>query len=1073
TQIRIQALILLRSLALRPTPSSSVWVNSVRPDQQNSIINSLIQSLVLSATPTASSLDPLNQQPSEWIVQIGHTISDLAKNSQQINFTSEPWSIALRPLVIHHLLPDHPSHPSSHPPDPILQTTLLNILTSVPSLFCSSTSELEAILSSSLSSNHFPLRLAALQSICISELDSTTQFSDIVYHSILIHLPDHHNQSETETALDHLIEFLTFNDVHDLLAWIQPLVKIICLRTNPITIRSPALECLVTLIECSAPTPNQLQELPWLEGLLSCLIGLMAEIPEDSEWASRIYTEDDDEDADEMYIQAEQALDRVCQQMMITHENQILPQLFSQAQSFAGLDWRAKQAYLSALAVVIPASQSHSNFNHQIIQILALGFHDSHPRVIYASLYALAQLCGFLMETLKYNPEYQNQIMSCLVHSLDLKDYSKIQNYAAKALTELLLQSTNQAWGQKMIELDHTVFESLFMRLIHLNPTSVNPAGLNGLVAIGSLFGSVSQLIAMRFYDLAIDHFEKTFDRIQALRKPLSERSEQDQTAYDQVQCQFYDAVSEFASNIGEERFDTDSSKWANRMLQSINSDSDEKMRILGYLIRLSNGISPHRFLQDGFLEIVLDNLLKACQSKPDISISALLDQSHEFDDPQWVSVLIGDQTFGIKSHDLEVKDGAAENLLALTRRMGVWLIPYCDRIVDAVIPLLKFYFSDTVREATMALLPVLLRSAKASGMPSEQVSVISTSFCASISEALSSEPDEPGNLSSSLLAAWADCFNQSIPSAGEVDRMIELSQRRLEIVADKERDDQDVDNDDGGEDNKARALTLLSRVLRLMITLRPSWNWQELTFKVVGWVINQEIDQSTELSLGLKRLGFRLIGAFVNAGSSPWGEDLIGRVGKEILSGFDDQDNCLRGLSPFIIGLCAEKSVEESKPIYRELVKSSIGKLVEGLNRREGNEVEKLKIEAIKMARENCLSALAKIIRNSIEGVNIDLNLILDKWIDALPIEIDIEEIEATYGLLLELIARGHELVDPSKNSVERIKRVIGSMVSIIENPKVNSETKNSISVGLKSYLSQVPESIDKQIIIGRNDNS
>lgn len=59
------------------------------------------------------------------------------------------------------------------------------------------------------------------------------------------------------------------------------------------------------------------------------------------------------------------------------------------------------------------------------------------------------------------------------------------------------------------------------------------------------------------------------------------------------------------------------------------------------------------------------------------------------------------------------------------------------------------------------------------------------------------------------------------------------------------------------------------------------------------------------------------------------------------------------------------------------------------------------------KLARENCVSAIAKIIRNQTEGVQIDVEAILPSWIAALPVELDTEEIEPSYGLLLELIAR------------------------------------------------------------------
>jgi hypothetical protein len=51
-------------------------------------------------------------------------------------------------------------------------------------------------------------------------------------------------------------------------------------------------------------------------------------------------------------------------------------------------------------------------------------------------------------------------------------------------------------------------------------------------------------------------------------------------------------------------------------------------------------------------------------------------------------------------------------------------------------------------------------------------------------------------------------------------------------------------------------------------------------------------------------------------------------------------------------------------------------------------------------------ITIVAKIVRNP-EGLVIDVDKILPQWIDALPIQIDVEEVEPSYGLLLELIAR------------------------------------------------------------------
>lgn len=62
------------------------------------------------------------------------------------------------------------------------------------------------------------------------------------------------------------------------------------------------------------------------------------------------------------------------------------------------------------------------------------------------------------------------------------------------------------------------------------------------------------------------------------------------------------------------------------------------QMRILSSLAGLSGGMNAERFVNEGFLAILIDRLVKVCQSQPDISVSALFDEAHEFDDRHWES---------------------------------------------------------------------------------------------------------------------------------------------------------------------------------------------------------------------------------------------------------------------------------------------------------------------------------------------------------------------------------------------------------------------------------------------------
>jgi hypothetical protein len=55
----------------------------------------------------------------------------------------------------------------------------------------------------------------------------------------------------------------------------------------------------------------------------------------------------------------------------------------------------------------------------------------------------------------------------------------------------------------------------------------------------------------------------------------------------------------------------------------------------------------------------------------------------------------------------------------------------------------------------------------------------------------------------------------------------------------------------------------------------------------------------------------------------------------------------------------------------------------------------------------------------------------------------------------------RGHESVDPTKNEIGRIEQVIQSLLSAILNDSITFECRNSLSVALRAYLSQLPPQI------------
>lgn len=216
--------------------------------------------------------------------------------------------------------------------------------------------------------------------------------------------------------------------------------------------------------------------------------------------------------------------------------------------------------------------------------------------------------------------------------------------------------------------------------------------------------------------------------------------------------------------------------------------------------------------------------------------------------------------------------------------------------------------------------------------MTKEQVEGISTSFCNSISNAFNVEPMDPSNLSDSLLLSWAECAGYQSPSSEEVIRISQFCCLRIQKILDLDSTTTTNHHKEKEEENKdyldsIRALfTAISRVLRISISFYPDLIFNLLYQNVIDWSqISITPNNASSINsrpyiiaIGLKRLGFRLVGAFVKFSSVPNlslesevqvgvvgagnpATTLIEKIGNYILLGFNDQ-GMLVFIFPFLV---------------------------------------------------------------------------------------------------------------------------------------------------------------------------
>lgn len=109
--------------------------------------------------------------------------------------------------------------------------------------------------------------------------------------------------------------------------------------------------------------------------------------------------------------------------------------------------------------------------------------------------------------------------------------------------------------------------------------------------------------------------------------------------------------------------------------------------------------------------------------------------------------------------------------------------------------------------------------------------------------------------------------------------------------------------------------------------------------------------------------------------------------------------DPAIRRICAYTVGVAALNEEGLYSTFYRQCVPT----LCESLLHKPASTTED---EDELLAYENVVSALGKIMANDTTGV-VDGNTILPVWLAALPIKLDIDEMEHCYSLLLDLIAR------------------------------------------------------------------
>jgi len=380
--------------------------------------------------------------------------------------------------------------------------------------------------------------------------------------------------------------------------------------------------------------------------------------------------------------------------------------------------------------------------------------------------------------------------------------------------------------------------------------------------------------------------------------------------------------------------------------------------------------------------------------------------------------------------------------LVTYARELKGDFAPYVEETIVLMLPLLKFFFHDDVREAAAESLPYLLECAKTRG--TEYLMKSWSIICPELIKAIEAEPEH------SVLAEHLGSFAKCVEILGmgclteeymaqvlkfllstinqHLERQAERNTKRKDEDYDDDVEDQLVDEDE--EDvytlsklgdlfhalfstHKEKFLPvfdqLLIHVVKLLEQTRP---WSDRQWGLC--IFDDVIEYTGPLALNYQQ-------HFV----------------QQMLHYLTDEQAEVRQAAAYGCGVMGQFG----GPGFAQWCKEAIPRLVQVIQAPDSREQENVN------PTENAISAVTKILKWNQGAINVDE--ILPVWLSWLPVVEDVDESPYVYGYLCDLIEANHPMILGQNNSnIPRIIAIFAEAFSVEALPATNEVHKRMVNI-------------------------
>ena len=465
--------------------------------------------------------------------------------------------------------------------------------------------------------------------------------------------------------------------------------------------RQAALELFVSLCE-ALPSAVIKGHLPSATQMIQAIFQhLLPDIQDDADWyecstLDHTTGASNSNSETENYAVGEQALDRLS---LALGSEAVLPVAFEAIPKFlASPAWPQRRAALMAIAYLAEGcAEELEGHLDQVLTFILTAFADPHPRVRYAAIQALGQLCTDFAVTIqsKYHLPCVQALLRAMSFDPAQGNHVRVQSHAAAAI----INFCDGADHATLVPYLDSIMESLLGLLsspkIYAQEQAISTISV--IADVLTLEPEAGQQPFVKYY----------YAVITPLMQILMHATASD---YRMLRAKAIDAVTLVALAVGKQVFQEQ--QIANQVvgvmaqIQKSEVPSDDPINI--YLPEAWVRIC--RVFEAEFhplMALVFPKVLQTALLEPDMALLEADEQlSEEHQSEDWEFALVQGKRVGIKTSTLEEKANAVQNLQAYAEILGKAFEPYAAQTLEVILPLYTFDYHNGSPGSTASKTP-------------------------------------------------------------------------------------------------------------------------------------------------------------------------------------------------------------------------------------------------------------------------------------------------------------------------------------------------------------------------------